>query len=221
MIEYLFLGYAIGDAFGAGVEFQYRRWIHQFVDFSQLVNTRHLIQGKVDDPKMFTRHYAPWDYSDDTEMTIGTAKALSSGKVFNEDLLIEYWTREYQHGIKLKGYGRNGHGSMRWVYSGEKSVEEIRQFQRQRQYPGNAAPMRAVPLGFAPKQHLNRYAIINADATHPHPKARAASIAVARATRYLLLEYGQPTRIHVGTSRGSSLSPGIGTVLSKLVQSTE
>lgn len=195
MFKELFLGYAIGDAFGAGVEFQDRHWIRQHLDFSALIDARATIRAKVPDPEMFTRHYTPWDYSDDTEMTIGTAKALISGPPFTEQLLIDHWTQEYSAGIEQKGYGRNGHGSMRWVYSGEKTIGEIREFQRTRDYPGNAAPMRAVPLGFASAHLLDEYAIINADATHPHPKARAASILIARATCYLLVERGDSTKL--------------------------
>jgi ADP-ribosylglycohydrolase len=92
--------------------------------------------------------------------------------------------------VAEKGFGRNGHGSMRWYYEGAQSMEQIRAFQRERQYPGNAPPMRAVPLGFLPSERINAYAIINADATHPHPKARAASILVARATEFLLCKQG-------------------------------
>lgn len=195
MFEGLFIGYAIGDAFGAGLEFQDRSWIRKHVDFTRFVNARASIRADVPDPEMFTKHYTPWEYSDDTEMTIGTARALISGQPFNEALLINHWTQEYQAGLTAKGHGRNGHGSMRWVYSGTKSVEEVRQFQKDRRYPGNAAPMRAVPLGFAPVHLLDAYATINANATHPHPKARAASILVARACRYLLIEKGEPVLI--------------------------
>lgn len=47
----LFLGYAIGDAFGAGVEFQDRQWIRQNVDFTKLVNARDTIVADVADPQ--------------------------------------------------------------------------------------------------------------------------------------------------------------------------
>lgn len=36
----ILLGIAIGDAFGAGVEFQDRNWIRKHVDFSKFVNAR-------------------------------------------------------------------------------------------------------------------------------------------------------------------------------------
>ncbi|MGB0522516.1 MAG: ADP-ribosylglycohydrolase family protein [Flammeovirgaceae bacterium] len=191
-MQQVLLGIAIGDAFGAGVEFQDRTWIQQHVDFSRFVNARHQIQVPDHQKTLFTQNYHPWEYTDDTEMTVGLIKALLSKKAFSPDLLIDHWTQEYQLGITQKGYGRNGHGSMRWVFSGEKSIEEVRAFQTSRKYPGNAPPMRAVPLGCLPAPLIDDYAIINADATHPHPIARAASILVARATAFLLVKKGQP-----------------------------
>lgn len=190
MYRALLTGLAIGDAFGAGIEFQDRHWIRQHVDFSTFVNARHRIAVPSGEGDLFTQNYRAWDYTDDTEMTLGLIHALLSGENFTETLLLDYWSREYQKGVAEKGFGRNGHGSMRWYYEGTQSMEQIRAFQRERAYPGNAPPMRAVPLGFLPSEHINPYAIINADATHPHPKARAASILVARATEFLLCQQG-------------------------------
>lgn len=45
MFDDLFLGYAIGDAFGAGAEFQDRNWIRKNVDFTCLVNVRSKISA--------------------------------------------------------------------------------------------------------------------------------------------------------------------------------
>ncbi|MBT30164.1 MAG: ADP-ribosylglycohydrolase [Thalassobius sp.] len=193
--EDVLLGIAIGDAFGAGLEFQDRDWIKANVDFSKFINARHLINTFDVDTNIFTKNYNEWDYTDDTEMTIGVINALLSKEQFSEELLLKHWTIEYNKGIKEKGYGRNGHGSMRWVFNGEKSIEEVRVFQRDRKYPGNAPPMRAVPLGFLLSDDIDKYAIINADATHPHPKTRAASIIVARATEYLLVKYENSNKI--------------------------
>jgi len=182
----LFLGIAIGDAYGAGLEFQDRRWIREHVDFTRFINKRTDIN--VPEKEVFTIDYKEWDYTDDTEMTVALAKALMSGKSFTESLLIDYFTAEYIMGFAAKGYKRNGHGSIRFVYRGEKSIDEIRDFQRHRQYPGNAPPMRAIPLGFVKEENLDRYAAVNANSTHPHPKAIDSSVLVARATRALLIE---------------------------------
>jgi ADP-ribosylglycohydrolase len=186
---------SIGDAFGAGVEFQDRDWIRQNVDFTRFVNARHKIEISDDRKALFVENYNPWDYTDDTEMTIGLIKALMENEPFTEDLLVRKWREEYEDGIRYKGYGRNGHGSMRWYYDGEKTIEEIRCFQRDRPNPGNAPAMRSVPLGLLPDHLIDEYAAINARATHPNEIAIISSQLVAHAANYLLVQEGSPTEL--------------------------
>ncbi len=185
-LENIFLGIAIGDAFGAGLEFQDRNWIRANVDFTKFINKRTDIN--VPEKAIFTIDYKEWDYTDDTEMSIAVAKALMSKEKLSEELLVKHFTDEYLLGFKLKGYKRNGHGSIRLVYNGEKTIEEIKDFQRNKKYPGNAPPMRAIPIGFVNEEKINLYATLNATSTHPHPKAIDSSILIARATRALLIE---------------------------------
>ncbi|OJJ17266.1 ADP-ribosylglycohydrolase [marine bacterium AO1-C] len=195
----ILLGIAIGDAFGAGVEFQDRDWIKSQVDFSRLINARnsiaaHLVDKPANFPpaEAFTQNYTPWDYTDDTEMTIGLIKALLSQQEFTPDLLVAHFTKEYQQGKAQKGFGRNGHGSMQWVFDGTQNIEEVRAFQQKRAYPGNAPVSRAIPLGLLSAHLRTNYALINANATHPHPKAQVASVLIAEATHFLLVEQGAP-----------------------------
>ncbi|MCR6642754.1 MAG: ADP-ribosylglycohydrolase family protein [Sporocytophaga sp.] len=121
-------------------------------------------------------------------MTIGCLKAILSQKEFSEDLLMEYWIKEYEEDKIQKGIGRHGHGSMRWVYSGEKTIEEVRDFQKNRPNPGNGPTMRAIPFGFVNEKDIDRFATINANATHPNSKAIASSICIARAAEYLIVK---------------------------------
>ena len=192
MIENLLLGIAIGDAVGAGVEFQDRHWIRSHVDLTRFVNARAQIAVPPGQKILFTENYQPWDYTDDTEMTIGVMKALCATEPFSEDLLIQKWKEEYELGIAKKGHGRNGHGSMGWYYRAEKTIEEIRDFQRNRANPGNAPAMRAVPLGLLPQSSINEYAAINANATHPNINAVLSSQCIAWATHFFLVEKGEP-----------------------------
>lgn len=194
-IEACLIGFAIGDAFGAGVEFQDRDWIRAKVDFSRFVNARDHIKVEKNKLKWFTENYQDWDYTDDTEMTIGMIKALMSEEVFTESLLIDCWESEYRQGFETKGFGRNGHGSMRWYYSGEQSIEAIRAFQRNRPNPGNAAAMRALPLAFLPNSLIHPFAQINARATHPHKHAEFSSQCIARAGEYLMLKNGDQQKV--------------------------
>jgi ADP-ribosylglycohydrolase len=184
MIKDIFLGIAIGDAFGAGLEFQDRNWIRGNVDFTQFLNKRTDINTP--DKEVFTIGYKEWDYTDDTEMSVAVVKAIVSGEIFTDELLVKYFLDEYNLGYKLKGYKRNGHGAIRLYYNGEKTLEEIKDFQRCKKYPGNAPPMRAIPLGLIAEDNINHYATINATSTHPHQKAIDASLLIARATYGLL-----------------------------------
>lgn len=189
----LFLGVAIGDAYGAGLEFQDRNWIREHIDFTEFVNKRSDINS--DKIELFTIDYQDWDYTDDAEMTIAVAKAMMSGKPFTEALLIASFSEEYDLAFQKKGYKRNGHGAMRWYFSGEKTIEEIKSFQKDKKYPGNAPPMRAIPLAFAPEELMDAYATVNADCTHPHPLAIASSILVARAAQGILLKKIEPEKV--------------------------
>lgn len=194
-IENLLLGTAIGDAFGAGVEFQDRDWIRDNVDFTRFINARDRIGVSAEKGKIFTDNYTPWDYTDDTEMTIGMINALTTDIDFTEDLLISKWKEEYDRGINEKGYGRNGHGSMRWFYNGEKTIEEIRIFQKNRMNPGNAPAMRSVPIGLIEEEYINLYAEINANATHPNINAILSSQCIARAAEYLIVKNGDKRKL--------------------------
>jgi len=190
-IREILLGIAIGDAFGAGVEFQDRSWIRRNVDFTKFVNARHLIKVPIEKLKTFTENYRAWDYTDDTEMTIGVLKALVSEEPFSESLLVKSWQEEYLIGIDLKGYGRNGHGSMAWFYDGKMTINEVRDFQRERKNPGNAPATRSVLFGLISSELINQYAEINAMTTHPNENAVLSSQSIARATEFLIVKKGE------------------------------
>ena len=186
----LLLALAIGDTYAAGLEFQDRDWIRQHVDFTHFINMREHIQVAPEKLAAFTTNYQAWDYTDDTEMTIGSIKALCSGQDITEQALVGHWEAEYREGLQRKGYGRNGHGSMAWYYEGRLSIAEVRDFQRHRANPGNAPAMRAIPFGFVEEDLVNQYAAINALATHPNAQAVQSSQIVARAARYFLVDNG-------------------------------
>ncbi len=194
-VENILLGIAVGDAFGAGVEFQDRDFIREVVDFSKFINLRGQIKIEESRKEIFTLNYHPWDYTDDTEMTMGLIKALISEEQFSKELLLKMWILEYENGIASKGYGRNGHGSMQWYFSGEKTIEEIRSFQKERKNPGNAPAMRSVPLGLLPEGMINDFATINANATHPNEIAVLASQCIAHAANFLIVRKGDPRKI--------------------------
>ncbi len=180
-IKDMLVGHGGGDSFGVGVEFSSREWIHANVDFTCFVNNRKGI---------YAEGYEEGRYSDDCEETVGSMKAMMDGREMMAELLLEYWLAEYNAFKKEHGIPRIGQGSIQQYFEGESTIEEVRGLQWKKRYPGNAPPMRALPFGFA-GANLERYAIINADATHPHSKARAASIIIARATEFFLVNDGE------------------------------
>lgn len=194
-LEALLLGIAIGDAFGAGVEFQDRTWIKENVHFDRFINARPNINVSPEKLEAFTKNYVPWDYTDDTEMTVGTIKALITNEPLTTDLLIKKWTEEYKAGENSKGFGRNGHGSMRWYYDGEMTIDQIRDFQRDRPNPSNAPAMRTIPFGLLPPDKIEAYAVLNAYATHPNEIAALSSLTIARAAEFILVKQGEQSEV--------------------------
>ncbi|CAE8623746.1 unnamed protein product, partial [Polarella glacialis] len=62
--------------------------------------------------------------------------------------------------------------------------------------PGNAPPMRALPIAFVDDPVAReRLCIANANSTHPHPRARAASFLVAEGARFLVVEKGKQNKV--------------------------
>jgi ADP-ribosylglycohydrolase len=186
---------AIGDAFGAGEEFQDRHWMRENVDFTRFVNARGAIRVPADRIAAFTKDYRPWDYTDDTEMTVALMRAMAAPEPLTEDVIVRELLREYARGVHEKGHGRNGHGSLRWYFEGEKTIGEVRDFQRNRFNPGNAPAVRAVPIGLLPPPSINGYGSLNALATHPNPVAVHASQCIAWACEFMVVQRGDPGQV--------------------------
>jgi ADP-ribosylglycohydrolase len=163
-------GVAIGDAFGVGIEFKSRPWILEHVHFNHIIPRTNNVWKSNGFP------LDPGTYSDDTEHTIAVAEALLADAPFTADLLLEKFKHEYETDKQIKGYPRQGHGSIEHWYTGEKTIDEVRTAQSLRDDPGNAPVMRAIPITFTDRETLHDYAIINADVTHPNEAARQASL---------------------------------------------
>lgn len=175
-------GFAIGDSFAVGVEMKSRSWILEHVDFTKYVNVFN--GGK--------NNISPGTYSDDTEHTIAVCEALLESELkddrFHEDMILAKCKHEYDTDKARKGFARNGHGSIEKWYKGEKTIDEVRQSQSTRADPGNAPVMRSFPFAFVnvTDQQLQKWAIVNANATHPHPQARLASYLTIQICRHFL-----------------------------------
>ena len=178
MIKRVLLGIAVGDAFGGGIEGQDKEWIEKNVDFTKYVSVRTgpLVQGR-----------KIGDYSDTCD-TLAVFRTIKSN-AFSSETLLQEIRKEYDESKKERGgVPRDGYGSMSWYFEGTQTLEEIRDYQRNKTYPGNAPVMRSIPFGILLQDdQINSACIVNADVSHPHPKARVASILIARAARHLLI----------------------------------
>eukprot|EP00928_Gymnodinium_smaydae_P004138 TRINITY_DN11438_c0_g3_i2.p1 TRINITY_DN11438_c0_g3~~TRINITY_DN11438_c0_g3_i2.p1 ORF type:complete len:415 (+),score=72.67 TRINITY_DN11438_c0_g3_i2:61-1245(+) len=194
-VVHMLIGDAIGDAFGFGIEMQDAHWIReQVVDFDKWPWSPCMEPHDV-------YNHVPGMYSDDCEMTVGLMKALLGPKGQNIEApeMLAAWRAEWDL-AKLRpppaepGGERTGHGSVKGWFKGEKPIEEVQAFQAAKSEPGNAPPMRSLPLAFVDASERERLCAANADATHPHPRARAASFLVATAGSWLL-EGGEQSKV--------------------------
>ena len=129
------LGVAVGDAFGAGIEFQDYEFIQQHV----LSTNYRFVNVLGDADSNFGRKFTAGNYTDDTEMTIGLMKAMLSVPkrelhTIDANAMIKYWVDEYHaaqwHSFrawawKRFGMGRNGHGMFEEYVQGRKSLSQI------------------------------------------------------------------------------------------------
>jgi len=161
------LGVAIGDTLGHPFEGVLRQEIHSnFEDFEEFINTNR---------KLFTT------YTDDTQLTIHTAKALIQGNGFNIDNFI----REYVSWLEDPPIGP-GYGC---ISSIQKLKYGIPWEQATSNSGGNGTVMRIAPIGlFYCKnlKDLKSSAIKSSIITHSHPAASAGAIIIARAIAFLI-----------------------------------
>ena len=194
-VTQLLIGDAIGDAFGFGVEMQDAYWLRQKV-------TR--LTSWPENPAKPEEHRfnsIRGMYSDDCEMTVGLMKAfLEHGMNVTEEAMLTAWRVEWELAKRrplpaVPGAERSGHGSVKHFFRGRTTLEKLRESQASRVDPGNAPPMRALPLAFVDPERCQQLCLANADSTHPHPKARAASYVIAQAARWLIVERGKKSRV--------------------------
>ena len=161
------LGVAIGDTLGQPFQGILHEEIHSsFKDFEEFISNNR---------KLFTT------YTDDTQLTIHTAKALIQGNGFNTDNFI----REYVLWLEDPPIGP-GYGC---ISSIRKIKYGIPWKQAASNSGGNGTVMRIAPIGLFycknPKE-LKTSAIKSSIITHSHPAASAGAIVIARAIAFLI-----------------------------------
>jgi len=189
-VTQLLIGDAIGDAFGAIIEMQDAYWIRDSVTFDRWP----------ENPMRRTEwntNSACGMYTDDCEMTVGLVNGLLKyGLQISTDDMLQSWQAEWDLAKRRPrpsppGAERHGHGSIKGYFRGFRDIDQVRRLQSGKEDPGNAPPMRALPLAFIENRSLREQLCLqNANSTHPHPRARAASFLIAEGARWLMVEHG-------------------------------
>ncbi|MHA2008475.1 MAG: ADP-ribosylglycohydrolase family protein [Promethearchaeota archaeon] len=161
------IGVAIGDTLGHPFEGKLRRKIYSYFN-----NFDEFIQENRD---IFRT------YTDDTQLTIHTAKALIQGNGFNtKEFIKEYvsWLDDPPIG---PGYG--------CISSIRKLKYDVPWKQAASNSGGNGTTMRISPIGLfycKDMKGLKTSAIKSSVITHSHPAASAGAIVIARAIAFLI-----------------------------------
>jgi ADP-ribosylglycohydrolase len=123
--------------------------------------------------------YAPWRFTDDTNMALSIVEILASHGRIDQDRLAESFARRYD---PSRGYGPAMHRMLLQVRAGGPWRETANGlFGGQGSY-GNGAAMRVAPLGAYFADDLDRVveqAELSAVVTHAHSEAIAGAIGVA------------------------------------------
>ncbi len=161
------LGVSIGDTLGHPFEGILRERIYsRFNDFKEFIGSN---------KKLFNT------YTDDTQLTLHTAKALIQGSGFNEDYLIREYVEWLEDPPIGPGYGCiSSIQKLKYGISWKKAASNS---------GGNGTAMRVSPIGlFYCKdiKNLKKSAFQSSIITHSHPAASAGAIVVARAIAFFM-----------------------------------
>ena len=170
-----FLGLAIGDALGATVEFMTAREIAaQYKVHKEIIGGGWL-------------HLKPGRVTDDTEMALALGSAVIASGGWDLRAIADAFA-SWMQGNPVDIGNACRRGISHYISSGGLCVPPAVE------NGGNGAAMRNLPAVFASLENeeaLIQRSLEQAHLTHNHPQSDAATVALARMTRRLLLEGGQ------------------------------
>jgi poly(ADP-ribose) glycohydrolase ARH3 len=161
------LGVAIGDTLGHPFEGKLRDEIYlNFSNFEEFIqNNKHLFKT----------------YTDDTQLTLRTAKALIQGGGFDINTFIDEYIKWLDEPPIGPGYGCiSSLRKLKYGVSLEKASSNS---------GGNGTAMRIAPIGLffcKDLESLKTASLKSSLITHLHPAASAGAIVIARAIAYLI-----------------------------------
>ena len=164
----MLLEIAIGDALGAGYEFN---------DPAIERHNADLLHGYVQHSKH--AGITPGMYTDDTQMSIGTAEALVSGEPWEPKTLVRHWLAAFQRD-RRDGYARGFQAFLETHDTVEAFLADIRPDSDR-----SGAAMRVGPVGLiADLDRVTEMATIQAEVTHRTPGGVSSAVAAALMTWY-------------------------------------
>jgi ADP-ribosylglycohydrolase len=168
----MLLELAIGDAYGAGFEYANTQLIRQFNDLSRYVkHPRHSIR--------------PGCYTDDTQMCIAIAEAITAGDPWTPEALAARFVEAFKRDPR-EGYAQGFYGFLTQVKDSRQFLAEIRPDSDK-----SGAAMRAGPIGvFADIKEVIARSTLQAKITHDTPDGIRAAVASALMSHYCLYRLG-------------------------------
>ncbi|WP_395095066.1 ADP-ribosylglycohydrolase family protein [Armatimonas sp.] len=154
----ILLSIAVGDAYGAGFEFE----------------TPEVVESE-NDGKHYRKRvgFTPGHYTDDTQMTLAIWEAVRLGEPWTPRYLADRFVYVY-HRDPRPGYARGFEGVLKECKNGTELLAKLKPTSDR-----NGAAMRSVPLGLLPSvAKVKAYAKIQAAITHNTPGGIASSQAV-------------------------------------------
>lgn len=167
----LLLSIAVGDAYGAGFEFESPQ-----------------VVARENDGRHYRKRagFTPGHYTDDTQMTLAIWEAVRLGEPFTPRYLADRFVFVY-HRDPRPGYARGFEGVLKSCKNGSELLEKLNPTSDR-----NGAAMRSVPLGLLPSiAKVKAYAKTQAAITHNTPGGIASSQAVGLMAHFGLKRLGK------------------------------
>jgi ADP-ribosyl-[dinitrogen reductase] hydrolase len=154
----ILLSIAIGDAYGAGFEFESPE-----------------VVARENDGKHYRKRagFTPGHYTDDTQMSLAIWESVRLGEPWKPQYLADRFVAVY-HRDPRPGYARGFESVLKECRNGSDLLQKLNPTSDR-----NGAAMRSVPLGLLPSiAKVKAYAAIQAEITHKTPGGVASSQAV-------------------------------------------
>ena len=168
----MLLEIAVGDAYGAGLEYVPR----------EIIDKNNNLRKYLSHQKYKT---IPGTYTDDTQMALGVAELLLEDKEFTPLNIATKFVEVFKRDERA-GYAQGFYNFLKEVKTGEEFLEKINPTSEK-----NGGAMRASPIGYLPKiRDVISHAEIQASVTHNTFIGKNSAAAAALMAHYFIYNLG-------------------------------